>query len=257
MPNNHPSRRKFIKISTLGLALTGSAVTNEAANGNRITTNKKLTIVCVGAHPGDPEFGCGGTLLKASEAGHQVMVLYLTRGEASDPSKSFSEMADLRTKEAETSCRILKVTPSFAGQIDGDTEYTKKTSEEFAKQILAAKPDLVLTHWPLDTHKDHQIAGLLTLNAWARSGQAFQLYFYEVNTGDETMAFNPTDHEDISIYRARKKQALMAHQTQNPGEVYDRFFKAMEDFRGLEAGVSAAEACIHFKPKKLRSKTFY
>ena len=27
---------------------------------------KKLHIICVGAHPGDPEFGCGGTMAKYS-----------------------------------------------------------------------------------------------------------------------------------------------------------------------------------------------
>ncbi|MDA0195462.1 MAG: PIG-L family deacetylase [Bacteroidetes bacterium] len=56
---------------------------------------------CVGAHPGDPEFGCGGTMAKYSDAGHDVILLYLTRGEASDPGKTYTEMAALRTEEAQ------------------------------------------------------------------------------------------------------------------------------------------------------------
>ena len=39
-------------------------------------------MVCVGAHPDDPESGCGGTLARYAAAGHRVTVLYLTRGEA-------------------------------------------------------------------------------------------------------------------------------------------------------------------------------
>jgi LmbE family N-acetylglucosaminyl deacetylase len=63
------------------------------------------------------------------------------------------------------------------------------------------------------------------------------------------MAFEPTDYVDISAVRDRKKQAMFAHQTQNPEQVYADFFKTMEEFRGLEAGVKAAEGFIHFKPK--------
>ena len=68
---------------------------------------KKLSIVCIGAHPGDPEFGCGGTMAKYANAGHSVTFLYLTRGEAGDPTKSYAESAAIRTKEAENACKIL------------------------------------------------------------------------------------------------------------------------------------------------------
>ena len=211
-------------------------------------TQKKLNVVCVGAHPGDPEFGCGGTMAKYAGAGHAVTFLYLTRGEAYDPSKSFSEAAALRTKEAEKSCILLQAKPLFAGQIDGNTVLNKEKNEEMTKLILAQTPDLVFAHWPLDSHPDHQVAGLLTLTAWVRSGKKFRLYFYEVNTGSESMEFVPTDYVDITDVRDRKKQALLVHQTQGPEEVYDNWFKTMEEFRGLEAGVKAAEAFIHFAP---------
>ena len=209
--------------------------------------DKKLTILCVGAHPGDPEFGCGGTLAKYSDAGYTVTIVYLTRGEAGDPTKSFAESAAVRTREAEASCKVLKAKALFAGQIDGNTELTKEKNDVMTKLILSEKPDIVFAHWPLDAHRDHQIAGLLTLNAWVTSGRQFHLYFYEVNTGDETMGFVPTDFVDISEVRDRKKAAMFVHQTQDPVNVYNRYFKAMEDFRGLEAGVKAAEGFIHFK----------
>lgn len=46
---------------------------------------------------------------------------------------------------------------------------------------------------------------------------------------------------------------MFAHQTQAPQETYDDFFKIMEEFRGLEAGVKAAEAFVHFKPATTRA----
>jgi LmbE family N-acetylglucosaminyl deacetylase len=58
---------------------------------------------------------------------------------------------------------------------------------------------------------------------------------------------------DISDVRDRKKAAMFAHQTQNPESVYDAYFKAMEDFRGLESRVKAAEGFIHFKARVERA----
>jgi LmbE family N-acetylglucosaminyl deacetylase len=253
MEKNKPGRRNFIKRASMGLGGLSLAPFFSAA-GN--AAERKLHIVCVGAHPGDPEFGCGGTMAKFSEAGNSVTFLYLTRGEAGDPSKSFDESAALRTKEAETSCKILNAKPLFAGQIDGNTVLDKAKNEEMTKLILSEGPDVVFTHWPLDSHPDHQVAGQLALTAWIKSGRKFQLYFYEVNTGSETMGFTPTDYVDITGVRERKKTAMFAHKTQYPEEIYNSFFKTMEEFRGLEAGVKAAEGFIHFKDKANQATIF-
>jgi LmbE family N-acetylglucosaminyl deacetylase len=43
--------------------------------------SRKLNVVCVGADPDDPETGCGATLARYSARGHNVMIVYLTRGE--------------------------------------------------------------------------------------------------------------------------------------------------------------------------------
>jgi hypothetical protein len=42
---------------------------------------------------------------------------------------------------------------------------------------------------------------------------------------------------------------MYAHASQEPERTYLDFFKKMEEFRGLEAGVSAAEAFVRFKRK--------
>jgi N-acetylglucosamine malate deacetylase 1 len=87
MNKNNSGRRKFIQSSVLGLGsisvtplLAAQDVTAKSSAGKQ--NQNKLNIVCVGAHPGDPEFGCGGTMAKYSQAGNNVTFLYLTRGEA-------------------------------------------------------------------------------------------------------------------------------------------------------------------------------
>ena len=238
-----------LAIAPVANAMEGTMLLNASTN----KAGKKLQIVCLGAHPGDPEFGCGGTMARYSDAGHSVTFLYLTRGEASDPDKSYSEMAALRTEEAIIACKVLNASPVFAGQVDGNTILDKNKNEEMTKMIHALKPDIVFTQWPVDAHPDHQVTGLATLTAWVRSERQFHLYFYEVNTGIETMAFTPTDYVDITALRERKKEAMFAHKTQNPVETYNTYFKPLEEFRGLEAGVKAAEAFIHFKAKEERA----
>ena len=252
------SRRDFIGMSAIGLGglvLPKSAAADKKINTIAIPENplKKLTIICAGAHPGDPEFGCGGTMAKFSKAGHKVIFLYLTRGEAGDPNKTYAQSAALRTKEAEVACNALHVRPRFAGQIDGNTVLSNEKNAEMLKIMESEKPDMVFTQWPVDTHPDHQVTGLVILNAWAKMNNKFDLYFYEVNTGSETMAFTPTDYIDITDVRDLKKTAMYAHKTQDPVNTYNSFFQQMEDFRGLEAGVKAAEAFIHFKTKTARA----
>jgi LmbE family N-acetylglucosaminyl deacetylase len=261
------SRRKFIKQATMGLgglslapvvgagALSGAGLSAGAGAdaGAGAGAGKQLRVVCVGAHPGDPEFGCGGTMARYSDAGHAVTFIYLTRGEAYDNSKTFSESGALRTKEGLAACGLLKVKAVFAGQVDGNTVLDKGKNEEMSMLIMAEQPDLVFTQWPLDAHPDHQVTGLLALTTWIRSGRKFQLYFYEVNTGSETMGFVPTDYVDISAVREKKKAAMFAHRSQGPEQIYKDYFKTLEEFRGLEAGVVAAEGFIHFKDAASRA----
>jgi LmbE family N-acetylglucosaminyl deacetylase len=97
--------------------------------------------------------------------GHDVSIIYLTRGEAGIRGKSEQEAAAIRTGEAQKACAILKAKPVFAGQIDGDTEVNRMRYEKFARLLQAEQPDIVFTHWPVDTHRDHRAASLLVYDA--------------------------------------------------------------------------------------------
>lgn len=231
--SNSPFTRREVLSSPLLLA------------GQAAAPAGKLNVVCVGAHPDDPESGCGGVLARYREGGHRVSILYLTRGERGIPGKSLDEAAAIRTAEAREASRILGARPLFVGQIDGATELNPERSAEFTRLLAAEKPDVVFTQWPIDTHMDHQIAGLLTLRAFYSASRRFHLYFYEVDAGAQTQGFRPTDYIDITAVREKKKAALFAHKSQNGEEIYRRHHQVMEDFRGREARVAAAEGFVH------------
>ena len=73
------SRRNLLKMS--GTAALGLAAFSLEANESQIS-GKKLKVIVVGAHPDDPETGCGGTMSLLALEGHEIVSAYLTRCEA-------------------------------------------------------------------------------------------------------------------------------------------------------------------------------
>jgi len=211
--------------------------------------DERKKIVCIGAHPDDPESGCGGTLAKLRNAGHGVTIIYLTTGEAGITDKTHDQAAAIRKQEAINACKILDAKPVFAGQIDGDTIFDNEWVSKIQQLLAIEKPDTVFTHWPLDEHKDHQVASMLTIQSWLRSSQKFLLYFFEVCTGEQSLVFHPTDYVDISATQEQKKKAVYCHTSQDPPGIYNCGHAAMEEFRGRELGAKAGEAFIRMNGK--------
>jgi LmbE family N-acetylglucosaminyl deacetylase len=245
-PTPPASRRGFLTQAAAALPglLVAAGGRSEAGDqpGPQPAPVRPLSVVCVGAHPDDPESGCGGTLARYAAAGHRVTVVYLTRGERGIKGKSQDAAAAIRTAEAEAACTVLGARPVFAGQVDGATEVSNERARALLQLLSAEKPDVAFTHWPLDTHPDHQAASLLTLRAYLASPDRFPLYFFEVNSGSQTLGFVPAAYVDITATREKKKQALFAHKSQDGEGIYRKHHEAMEGFRGRELGVAAAEA---------------
>jgi LmbE family N-acetylglucosaminyl deacetylase len=221
--------RSILSISAVGLA------------GQ--TLPRKLKVIVTGGHPGDPEYGCGGTAARYSDLGHDVVLLYLNRGEKACPEAKLDESSGVRVAEARKACEILKARAAFAGQCDGHAVVDNTRYEEFRVLLAAENPDVVFTHWPVDNHADHRAISTLTYDAWLKLGKKFELYYYEVSNGSDTMMFAPTNYVDISKTEERKRAACYAHASQAP----DRFYALQSQvtrFRGVEAGYAQAEAFI-------------
>jgi N-acetylglucosamine malate deacetylase 1 len=204
----------------------------------------KLRVVVAGAHPDDPETGCGGTIARFSDLGHEVVILYLTRGERGIKGKTYEEAGRIRTAEAQRACEILKARPVFAGQVNGKVEINYDRYDEYLKLLQGEQPDVVFTHWPIDTHEDHRATSLLVYDAWLRMERKFALYYFEVMTGSQTSQFSPTHYVDITATEARKRSACFAHASQNPEDFY-AVHDQMNRCRGMEMRSKYAEAFIH------------
>ncbi|MGA8028038.1 MAG: PIG-L family deacetylase [Bryobacteraceae bacterium] len=205
--------------------------------------NRNLTVVVTGGHPGDPEYGCGGTIARYAELGHDITLVYLNRGGKGCAGKNPDECSATRVAEARKACHILGARDAYAGQLDGEAVVDFARYEQFRKLLDFGKVDVLFTHWPIDAHPDHRAISMLAYDAWLRSGKKSAFYYYEVSNGEDTQMFSPTDYVDISKMEPKKREACYAHASQSP----DRFYALQHQvtsFRGIESGYSQAEAFI-------------
>jgi len=223
--------------------LAGVTAAVPAARTLAQSSGSKLKIVVTGGHPGDPEYGCGGTIARYTDLGHEVVLLYLNRGEKGCPEKDPTAGSAVRVAEASKACEILKARPAFAGQCDGNAIVDPAHYDEFRRLLEAEKPDVLFTHWPIDGHPDHRAISMLAYDAWLRLGKRFSFYYYEVSNGEDTLMFSPTDYVDISATEPRKRAACYAHASQAPDKFY-ALQSQVTRFRGLESGYAQAEGFI-------------
>ena len=201
-------------------------------------------VLVIGAHPDDPESMCAGTMLKLKDMGAEVVAVYLTSGEAGIAGKTHQEARTIRQAEARKACEMLGVKAIFLTQTDGNAEVNKERYAEMKALIEAELPDMVITHWPIDSHRDHRVCSILVYDAWRMTGRNFDLYYSEVMTGMQTQNFTPTLWVDITSYRDKKIQAYLCHESQELEGAVKEYHDTMERMRGMECQAKYAEAFV-------------
>jgi LmbE family N-acetylglucosaminyl deacetylase len=225
--------------ATFALALPVANAAASADGKDQEQAKSKLKIIVTGGHPGDPEYGCGGTIARYTDLGHEVVLLYLNEGDP--PDKPGPKR--IRVGEAAKACEILRARPSYAGQTDGRAIVDGPHYESFRRFLENEHPNIVFTHWPIDNHADHRAISLLVYDAWLRLGKNFALFYYEVSNGEDSVQFFPSHYVDITETEPRKRSACYAHASQAPEKFYS-LQESVARFRGIESGYKQAEAFI-------------
>jgi len=235
------SRRSFVATSAAIPVASAQAPASEHSAD-------RLKIVVTGGHPGDPECGCAGTIARYTDLGHDVVLLYMNRGEGFCKGAEATQCGSVRTAEAQKACDILKARAAFAGQYDGRAVVDNSHYDDFRRLLDSEKPDILFSQWPIDRHRDHRAMSMLVLDAWLGSGRKSALYFYEVT--EDTMMFSPAEFVDISRVESRRRAACYAHISQQPDKWYPRQVE-LTRFRGTESGFQQAEAFLrHWESKR-------
>ena len=206
-------------------------------------------MVVLGAHPDDPESGCGGLIALLSKGGHEETCGYMTcfRGErkiGKEPE------AKVRRREAPNACQVFGAKAHFFDYAHEKLVADADTLDAVAAWLKRVKPDVVVTHWPLDTHPNHHVTSSLVWQCYLRESR-WGLYFFEVMTGQQSLNFRPDLYLDVGTVRDLKRRALDCHRSQNPGTIWE-VHEAMHRRCGTECGVQHAEAYLRAESKKVR-----
>lgn len=245
-------RREFLQKAGKVMAATGLASPSLNALGQPQGTaqkmaGRKLKVMVTGGHPGDPECGCGGTIARYADAGHDVVLTYLNRGQAYCRDPTVKDCGAVRTAEAEKACGVLKARAAFVGQYDGKAIVDSPHYDEFRKLFNSESPDVILAQWPIDKHRDHRALSNLVLDAWMESGKKAAFYYYDI--AEDTMMFTPSEFVDITAEEPRKLAACFAHASQRPEKWYP-LEAELTRLHGTQSGHANAEGFLkHWESK--------
>jgi LmbE family N-acetylglucosaminyl deacetylase len=194
-----------------------------------------MNVLAIGAHPDDIEYGCGGTLTKYAEKGHDVFLFVASDGAlGGDP--------DVRRQEQKEAMALLGAREIFWGGY-GDTEIplSRELIVRLETVISEVRPSMIFVNHPDDTHQDHR-----NLAQCATSATRYIANFllYEVPS---TQNFTPNCYSDIAAVLDKKLVLLEAHRSQvSKTKVEDlsilELAVSCANFRGIQARVKYAEA---------------
>lgn len=204
-----------------------------------------LRLLCVTAHPDDEAGGFGGSLLLYRERGVETYVICLTPGQAATHrgnARSDEELAALRRREFQDSCRILNLTRGeVLGYRDGalDRADFYRVVEDLVFRIRTIRPQVIITfgtEGAVTAHPDHSMAALFATMAFHWAGRANR--FVEQLTGGvsphrtqklyySTALFTLADRQPVALspattiveigdYLETKIAAFKAHTSQAP-----------------------------------------
>ena len=196
---------------------------------------QRATILAIGAHPDDIEFGCGGTLIKYTERDHRLFLQIMTEG-------GLGADKPTRVAEQSKSKAILGARDIFWGGYEDthlivDIELIGKIE----RVIKKVRPDFIFCSFPDDTHQDHRHLGQAVMSA---TRYIRNVLFYE---GPTTQNFKPHVFVDIYDTLEKKIAALKAHKSQvMKTNIEDlsiiEVARSSANFRGIQGRVKFAEA---------------
>lgn len=161
---------------------------SETENPN--SPGQPLRILSIGAHPADVFDQCGGTLAHHVERGDWVGCCVLTHGarvhdevisddmfhqsevpEADKLEPMMAERADVKAEEVRRACAILGVENVYFFGVDDEVLLLERAIIiQMAKFLREIRPDVILTHWPMEDGglNAHAVTGQLVRHAvWA------------------------------------------------------------------------------------------
>jgi len=209
----------------------------------------EVYLMVVTPHPDDSEFGVAGTVARLTREGKQVVYVVCTNGDkgTSDRKMKPEKLAEIRQKEQLAAARLLGVKEVvFLGYPDQGLEDSHDFRRNLVRVIRRFKPFAVATADPYRKymwHRDHRIAGMVTLDAVFPYSRDHLSYPELLDEGLEPhkvremwfwAAEEPNYRLDITDTLDVKMAALACHQSQ-VGDIPPEMRNRMKDFARMNA----------------------
>lgn len=213
-----------------------------------------MNVLVVVAHSDDETLGCGGTIRRLADEGHEVFAVSLTDGVGSRGADESSAAA--RESASDRAAALLGFHWHARGSFPDnalDTCQLLALAQFVEAAKRAIRPGLVLTHSPADLNVDHQLAFRATLTAFRpQPGESCrELRCFEVLSSTEWSHpglgtdFRPNCHVDITEQWQAKLAALEAYADEMRPWPHSRSLEhldALARYRGGNVGFERAEA---------------
>jgi LmbE family N-acetylglucosaminyl deacetylase len=114
------------------------------------------------AHPDDVEFTCAGTLARLKqEAGCDIIIATATSGDCGTMDHRPDDISRIRHQEALSAARLIGAEYHCAGSTDLLVAYDPPTLRRFTEVVRKSRPDVIVTHPPVDYLIDHEMVSQL------------------------------------------------------------------------------------------------
>lgn len=210
-------------------------------------------VLVVAPHPDDEILGCGGTIARLAQAGHDVDVCLVTRGQppafdAQGVEQVLAEMAGAHARIGVRRCHHLDFP---AAALEGVP--AARLNAALAEVVSRVRPDTLLLPFLGDIHRDHQLAFLGAMVAARPRDEHAPARILCYETLSETNwyapptspAFIPNLFVDIAATLALKLEAFAMFASQVKAFPDERSLQTVESLarvRGSSVYLEAAEA---------------
>ena len=192
---------------------------------NICSAQKKINVVVIGAHPDDCDIDAGGTAILWSKAGHNVLFVSVTNGDAGHHEKGGGALAKIRMAEAQEAGRRFGVKYLVLDNHDGELMPTLENRLQIIRLIRQWNADVVIGPRPNDYHPDHRNTAILVQDAAymvivpnvapdTPPLKKNPVFLFTQDGFQKPNAFQPDIAVDISAVADQKIYAMAAHESQ-------------------------------------------
>lgn len=192
---------------------------------NICSAQKKINVVVIGAHPDDCDIDAGGTALLWAKAGHNVLFVSVTNGDAGHHEKGGGALAKIRMAEAQEAGRRFGVKYLVLDNHDGELMPTLENRLQIIRLIRQWNANVVIGPRPNDYHPDHRNTAILVQDAAymvivpnvapdTPPLKKNPVFLFTQDGFQKPNAFQPDIAVDISAVADQKIYAMAAHESQ-------------------------------------------